>query len=71
MSNLKSRSAHVPDRILTLKQWCSLNSIGITTAKRLIAAGDAPPIIQLAPRRIGIRESDAAAWQAARVRDSA
>jgi predicted DNA-binding transcriptional regulator AlpA len=71
MANLKQRPARVPERILTLKQFCVLNTIGVTTAKRWINAGQGPRIIDLGPRRIGIRESDAAAWQAARVRDSA
>jgi predicted DNA-binding transcriptional regulator AlpA len=67
----KALPAHTPDRVLTLAQWCELNSISRTTAKRLIASGNGPRIIDLAPRRIGIRESDAAAWQAARMRDGA
>ena len=71
MSNLKQPPARAPDRVLTLDQWCKLNAISRTTAKRLIANGDGPRIIELAPRRIGIRESDAAAWQAARIRGRA
>jgi hypothetical protein len=38
------------------------------TGRRLVKAGDGPPIIAISTRRIGIRESDAAAWLAARVR---
>jgi hypothetical protein len=30
--------------------------------------GEGPRVLQLSPRRIGIRESDNAAWQAACVR---
>jgi predicted DNA-binding transcriptional regulator AlpA len=65
---LKQPPALAPDRVLTLHQWCKINSLGHNTAKRLIANGDGPAIVQLSPRRIGIRESDAAAWQAARIR---
>jgi predicted DNA-binding transcriptional regulator AlpA len=54
-----------------LRRMCNLNSIGRNTGKRLIATGDGPAIVQLSPRRIGIRESDAAAWQAARIRGRA
>jgi predicted DNA-binding transcriptional regulator AlpA len=67
----KQPPALTPDRVLTLDQWCELNSLGRNTAKRLIANGDGPAIVQLSPRRIGIRESDAAAWQAARIRGGA
>jgi hypothetical protein len=41
-TNLKQHPA-TPDRVLTLDQFCELNSIGKNTAKRLIAAGDGPP----------------------------
>ena len=71
MANLKQAPALAPDRVLTLDQFCHLNSIGRNTGKRLIANGDGPAIVQLSPRRIGIRESDAAAWQAARIRGRA
>jgi predicted DNA-binding transcriptional regulator AlpA len=54
--------------VLTLNQWCQLNGIGRNTGKRLIKTGDGPAIIQLSPRRIGIRLGDNAAWQAARIR---
>ena len=71
MANSKQAPALTPDRVLTLDQWCKINSIGLNTGKRLIATGDGPAIVQLSPRRIGIRESDAAAWQAARIRGRA
>ena len=58
----------VPDRVLTLKQWAALNAMSLRTAARLIRAGDGPPIIQLTSRRVGVRESDAAKWQAERMR---
>jgi predicted DNA-binding transcriptional regulator AlpA len=57
------------NRVLTLAQWAALNSISRTTAKRLVAAGRGPKVVQLSERRIGIREIDNAAWQAARVRN--
>jgi predicted DNA-binding transcriptional regulator AlpA len=61
--------AYRPSRVLTLAQWAALNSISSTTAKRLLAAGQGPKVVQLSERRIGIREADNAAWQAARVRN--
>jgi predicted DNA-binding transcriptional regulator AlpA len=60
--------ARGPDRILSLRQWADINNFSLRTAQRLVDSADAPPIVQLTTRRIGIRESDAAAWQAARVR---
>lgn len=71
INSRQARPAHLPDRVLTLNQFCELNGISRTTVKRWIANGQGPRIIDLGPRRIGIRESDAAAWQAARVRESA
>jgi predicted DNA-binding transcriptional regulator AlpA len=56
------------DRVLSFRQWCSVNGFSIATGRRLIKAGDGPAIVQLSPRRIGIKESVNAAWQAARVR---
>jgi predicted DNA-binding transcriptional regulator AlpA len=57
-----------PDRVLTFAQWCDLNGFSKATGRRLIKAGEGPVVLQLSARRIGIRESDNAAWQAERVR---
>jgi len=56
-----------PNRVLTLRQWAKLNSIGYRTACRLLASGQGPRVIQLTERRIGIRESDNDKWQQARL----
>ena len=56
------------DRVLTFRQWCAVNAFSEATGRRLIKAGDGPRVLQLSVRRIGIRESDNAAWQASRVR---
>jgi predicted DNA-binding transcriptional regulator AlpA len=56
------------DRVLTFRQWCDVNGFSIATGRRIINAGNGPPVLRLSPRRIGIKESDNAAWQAARVR---
>jgi predicted DNA-binding transcriptional regulator AlpA len=58
-----------PRRILTVREWAQLNSLGLPTARRIIAAGDGPKITQLTVGRIGIREDHAAEWQNSRVRD--
>jgi predicted DNA-binding transcriptional regulator AlpA len=56
------------DRVLPFLLWCKINGISPATGLRLLRAGDGPPIVQLSPRRIGVRESDNRAWQASRVR---
>lgn len=56
------------NRVLTFRQWCALNNFGLATGRRLIKAGKGPPVVQLSPRRIGIRESDNRLWQESRAR---
>jgi predicted DNA-binding transcriptional regulator AlpA len=56
------------DRVLNFRQWCQINGFSKATGHRLIKAGEGPPVLQLSARRIGIRESDNARWQAERVR---
>jgi hypothetical protein len=48
------------NRVLTFRQWCALNNFGLATK--------GPPVVQLSPRRIGIRESDNRLWQESRAR---
>src|SRR5262245_43479519 len=59
---------HRRDRVLTFRAWCAVNGFSKATGRRVIKAGIGPPVLQLSPRRIGIREGDNAAWQASRVR---
>jgi predicted DNA-binding transcriptional regulator AlpA len=73
-SNRRQRplaSERVPHRVrvLTLRQWAELNSLGVRTAKRIIASGNGPKITQLSDRRIGIQERHNEEWLASRVRD--
>jgi len=56
------------DRVLTFRQWCNVNNFSLMTGRRIVKSGSGPPILQLSARRIGIRETDNAAWQASRVR---
>jgi predicted DNA-binding transcriptional regulator AlpA len=64
-------TARRPSRVLTLQQFAELNALSLRTVKRLIHNGKGPRVIQLTDRRVGIREDDAAAWQAARLRGDA
>jgi predicted DNA-binding transcriptional regulator AlpA len=59
------------DRVLNFRQWCDLNGISKATGHRIIKRGEGPPILRLSIRRIGIKESDNAAWQASRTRGAA
>ena len=56
------------NRVLTFQQWCALNAFSPATGRRIIAADNGPTIIQLSPRRIGIRIGDNRAWQESRAR---
>jgi predicted DNA-binding transcriptional regulator AlpA len=55
-------------KVLTLKEWARLTGVSFQTAKRLIAAGEGPRIIQLSTKRMGVRMIDAARWSEQRLR---
>jgi hypothetical protein len=59
-----------PDQVLTFNQWTRLNSISERVARSILRSGKGPRVVQLTPRRIGIRVSDNRAWQDARLRGS-
>jgi hypothetical protein len=59
------------DYVMPFAQWCEINGISQPTGRRILARGEGPPILQLSPRRIGIRMSDNLRWQESRVRASA
>jgi predicted DNA-binding transcriptional regulator AlpA len=59
------------DKVLSFGHWCEINNFSKATGHRIIKRGEGPPVLQLSPRRIGIRESDNAAWQASRTRGAA
>lgn len=54
--------------VLSFSAWCQINGISERTGRRILASGHGPKTLQLSVRRIGIRESDNAAWQESRVR---
>jgi predicted DNA-binding transcriptional regulator AlpA len=56
------------DRVLTLQQWADVNGFSLATARRILESGSGPPVLQLSPRRVGIKESANAEWQASRAR---
>jgi predicted DNA-binding transcriptional regulator AlpA len=64
MTNLLDRLP--PEAVLTDKQVCELIGISTDTLWRLERKGDAPPRIQLSPRRHGRRLADVRRWLAER-----
>ena len=54
--------------ILTLDQAAQRASITRRTLERLRAEGEAPPIVQLSKRRVGIAEEDLERWLRSRRR---
>jgi predicted DNA-binding transcriptional regulator AlpA len=53
------------DRVLSIREWAAVNGFSLATARRILKGdGPKPPVLQLSSRRLGIRESDNAAWQA-------
>src|SRR6516165_3776788 len=56
------------DQVLTFREWCALNGIGLRTARRIIDGPDSPAIVRLSPRRIGITIRANREWQARRSR---
>jgi hypothetical protein len=56
------------DRVLSFRQWCELNGMGLRTGRRILRSGRGPVVTQLTERRIGIRVADNRRWQASRAR---
>jgi hypothetical protein len=56
------------DQVLTLREWCRLNSISLKTGQRIMAAGQGPVATQLSPNRIGVTIANNRAWQQSRER---
>jgi hypothetical protein len=59
-----------PNQVLTVTQWCWLNSLSEATGKRIIDLGPprGPIVTELSPRRRGITVGDNVAWQQLRRR---
>ena len=58
------------NQVLTIAQWCALNSFSVPAGKRVIASGEGPPVVLLSARRKGIRVGDNRRWQEARIRSA-
>jgi hypothetical protein len=51
-----------PNSVLTLREWAALASVTEQTAKEILKSGSGPPVVQMSPRRVGIRYADHCAW---------
>jgi predicted DNA-binding transcriptional regulator AlpA len=60
------KRARRAERIYSLGEFAALNSISKACLLRAIALGDGPRVVKITSKRLGIRESDGAAWQAER-----
>jgi len=52
-----------PQQVLTIEQWARLAGFSYSTARRVLASGDGPPLLRISARRYGIRLSDHHKWQ--------
>jgi hypothetical protein len=68
MSQNERDPAPTDERVLPFRQWCELNSISVSTGRRLLKAGKGPNIRQLSDRRIGVTLGDNRRWQQSRER---
>jgi predicted DNA-binding transcriptional regulator AlpA len=59
------------DRVLTLDEWCAINSISRRSAYRLIEDGTGPRFIRLSARRRGVTVGENRRWQQSRVIEEA
>jgi predicted DNA-binding transcriptional regulator AlpA len=57
------------DRVISVRQAAEIIGLSTATLRRVIESGEGPPLIQLSPRRQGIRESHLTKWLNARRRD--
>lgn len=55
------------DVVMSVSAWAEMNNLALVTARRLIANGQGPEIIQLSPNRLGITRRADREWKRRRV----
>jgi hypothetical protein len=50
-------------RIISIKAWCEMMGVSLSTGKRILASEDGPPVTRLSKRRLGILIDHALAHQ--------
>ena len=58
------RSGLEDHRVLSFKEWCALCGFSVDTGRRIINAGNGPPITHLSKRRLGITVANHVRWLA-------
>jgi hypothetical protein len=56
------------EQVLTVREFAALNGVGLRTAIRILEGPDAPAIVRLSARRIGVTVKSVREWQARRAR---
>lgn len=64
------RSTRGPVRVRSLREFAKLNNLSLSSLRRAIRNGTGPAVVELSPRRLGVRDDDGAAWQESRRRQS-
>ena len=54
------------DQVLTFREWCALNGIGLRTGRRILDGPNPPAVVRLSARRIGITVKANREWQESR-----
>jgi len=57
-------------QVLRLREWAELAGVSMRTARRILASGTGPRIVQLSSKRVGISVAAHKQWLAARERAS-
>jgi hypothetical protein len=65
------RDRHIIDTqdaevVLSIRAWAAVSSLGYSTAKKILAAGEGPRVTRLSAGRIGVRMSEHQRWLAER-----
>lgn len=55
-------------QVLTIDEWCRLNSFSPRTGRRILNSGRGPVVTRLSARRIGVTIGNDRAWKASRER---
>jgi hypothetical protein len=59
----------LPEQVLTIAEWRRINRLSERNARRILADPEKrPKLVQLSPRRYGVRVADNKAWQESRSR---
>jgi len=55
-------------KVLRLREWAELAGVSMRTARRILASGTGPRLVQLSSKRVGVTVGAHRVWLAARER---